>query len=84
MASLSSKSLEPFPFDENLSCRVAFTPGWPVYHATDEGAAASDSALWQYARTRELAIVSKDADFSHRIMTAEPPPWVVHLRFGKL
>ena len=29
-------------------------------------------------------IVSKDADFSHRMMIAPPPPWVVHLRFGNL
>jgi predicted nuclease of predicted toxin-antitoxin system len=29
-------------------------------------------------------IVSKDADFSERIITQSPPPWVVHLRFGNL
>jgi predicted nuclease of predicted toxin-antitoxin system len=52
------------------------------YHAAELGAAATDTALWNHARTHELAIVSKDADFSHRIMTAEPPPWIVHLRFG--
>jgi hypothetical protein len=31
-----------------------------------------------------LVIVSKDADFSNRIITSAPPPWVAHLRFGKL
>lgn len=29
-------------------------------------------------------IVTKDADFSHRVMLTEPPPWVVHLRVGNL
>jgi predicted nuclease of predicted toxin-antitoxin system len=29
-------------------------------------------------------IVSKDADFSDRIITQSPPPRVVHLRFGNL
>jgi len=29
-------------------------------------------------------IVTKDADFSDRIITRLPPPWVVHLRFGNL
>jgi predicted nuclease of predicted toxin-antitoxin system len=31
-----------------------------------------------------LVIVSKDADFSDRIITSSPPPRVVHLRFGNL
>jgi predicted nuclease of predicted toxin-antitoxin system len=31
-----------------------------------------------------LVIVTKDADFSGRIILASPPPWVVHLRFGNL
>jgi len=29
-------------------------------------------------------IVSKDADFSERIILRTPSPWVVHLRFGNL
>jgi predicted nuclease of predicted toxin-antitoxin system len=44
----------------------------------------SDTTLWSHARANQLVIVSKDADFSHRIMLASPPPWVVHLRFGNL
>ena len=31
-----------------------------------------------------MVIVSKDADFSDRIILHSPPPWVVHLRFGNL
>jgi predicted nuclease of predicted toxin-antitoxin system len=31
-----------------------------------------------------LIIVSKDADFSDRIIVQTPPPWVIHLRFGNL
>jgi predicted nuclease of predicted toxin-antitoxin system len=31
-----------------------------------------------------LVSVSKDADFSDRIITKSPPPRVVHLRFGNL
>jgi predicted nuclease of predicted toxin-antitoxin system len=44
----------------------------------------SDELLWNHARENRLAIVSKDADFSDRIMLTQPPPWVVHLRFGNL
>ena len=76
--------LKGFLFDENLPAKVLFTPGWPVVHARDVGVSASDTALWTYARQKELAIVSKDADFSHRIMIGAPPPWVVHLRIGNM
>jgi predicted nuclease of predicted toxin-antitoxin system len=31
-----------------------------------------------------LAIVSKDTEFSDRIIASSPPPRVVHLRFGNL
>ena len=48
------------------------------------------AAVWMMLRcgaTRwqnELVIVSKDADFSERILLAPPPPWVVHLRIGNM
>ena len=29
-------------------------------------------------------ILTKDADFSHRIAISEPPPWVLHVRVGNL
>lgn len=38
----------------------------------------------EFARQRDLVIVSKDADFSERIIMRQPPPWVVHLRFGNM
>ena len=36
------------------------------------------------ARIHRLVLVTKDADFSGRILLTEPPPKVVHLRFGNL
>ena len=48
------------------------------------GPSASDTALWSFAAQREFVIVTKDADFSDRILVSTPPPWVVHLRFGNL
>lgn len=55
-----------------------------MVYSTSLGPRPSDSAIWDYARDHALVIVSKDADFSGRIMLATPPPWVVHLRFGNL
>jgi predicted nuclease of predicted toxin-antitoxin system len=75
--------MKGFLFDENLPSRLKFTPNLPVIAATAIGASPTDSALWEFARNRELVIVSKDADFSEGIIINQPPPWVVHLRFGK-
>jgi len=31
-----------------------------------------------------MVVVTKDADFSNRIMMSSPPPWIVHLRIGNV
>lgn len=76
--------MKGFLLDENLPKRLTFFPGLPVLHATDLGDPPTDTQLWQYAREHELVIVSKDTDFSDRMMLQSPPPWVVHLRVGNL
>jgi predicted nuclease of predicted toxin-antitoxin system len=73
-----------FLFDENLPVRLRFSPKLPVVSIAKVGRNPSDSQIWEFARKRALVIVSKDADFSDRIITQSPPPWVVHLRFGNL
>ena len=76
--------MKGFLLDENIPRNVMFTPALPVIHASDLGVSVSDTMIWRHAQENDLVIVSKDADFSHRIMMASPPPWVVHLRFGNL
>lgn len=44
----------------------------------------SDSEIWRYAKDRDLTIVTKDSDFSHRIIVSNPPPKVVHIRIGNM
>jgi predicted nuclease of predicted toxin-antitoxin system len=73
-----------FLFDENIPSKLRFTPSLPATSYSSLGSRPSDTALWDYARTNHLVIVSKDADFSNRIFLTIPPPWVVHLRFGNL
>jgi predicted nuclease of predicted toxin-antitoxin system len=70
--------------DQNLPARLTFTPVLPVIPATSLSRNPTDSVLWDHARENELAIVTKDADFSGRIILQTPPPWIVHLRFGNL
>ena len=73
-----------FLFDENIPRQILFTPSLPVIHATDLGSSVPDSDIWAYAKSRSLVIISKDSDFSNRIIVSSPPPWIVHLRFGNM
>ena len=76
--------MKGYLLDENLPGRLRFSPGLPLVPASALGASPTDTQVWDFARARELVIVTKDADFSDRIILRTPPPWVVHLRFGNL
>jgi predicted nuclease of predicted toxin-antitoxin system len=76
--------MKGFLFDENLPQRILFSPTLPIISVSEVGNSPTDSQMWEFARAREFVIVSKDADFSDRIIIQQPPPWVVHLRFGNL
>jgi predicted nuclease of predicted toxin-antitoxin system len=43
-----------------------------------------DSEIWNFAKQENFVIVTKDADFSNRILFADPPPRVIHFRTGNL
>jgi len=73
-----------FLIDENLPPFSPIEAALPMVHARTLGESLTDSQLWDYACENELAVVTKDADFSQRIMVATPPPWVVHLKFGNM
>lgn len=73
-------------FDQNLSRRLpkllaAEFPGSEQVFLAGL-ASADDRAVWAYATSHNLAVVSKDADFKHLSMTLGPPPKVVWLRVG--
>lgn len=70
--------------DVNLPYRFALWAGDDFVHARDLGERWSDSQLWSFARENSLVIVSKDADFSDRALISQPPPWVVHIRYGNM
>ena len=73
-----------FLFDENLPAVSGLSARFTVVHVASLGTRMSDSRLWEYAKRHDLAIVTKDADFSQRIILASPPPRVVHLRCGNM
>ena len=73
-----------FLFDENLPRLLSLQTGLPVTHALDLGSRPTDSRLWAHAQQNDLAIVTKDADFSQLIVLDVTPPRVVHLRVGNM
>ena len=76
--------MKGFLFDENLPVNIQFSLSLPLQHITDLGESLSDTEVWEYAKLNDLIIVTKDADFSDRIIISAPPPKVVHLRFGNM
>ncbi len=73
-----------FLIDANLPRRLAIWQGPEFDWVVDHDANWPDSVVWSYAQANDLIIVTKDADFSDRIMLSAPPPRVVHIRVGNL
>jgi len=73
-------------FDQNLSPRLPrlLVDIYPdsVHVRTMGLRDADDSAIWEYARTNGLAIVSKDSDFQQRSLLYGSPPKFIWLRVG--
>ena len=72
-------------FDENLPPRLSHLADiYPAsVHVRDVGLKnVPDELVWQYAKSHDLVIVSKDSDFHHRSLLFGFPPKVIWLRRG--
>ena len=73
-------------FDQNLSWRLPTKLGdlFPdSQHIREAGLKESDDAdIWDYAKSNDFVIVSKDADFQQRSLLYGHPPKVIRLRVG--
>jgi predicted nuclease of predicted toxin-antitoxin system len=76
--------MKGYLFDGNVPSRLQFSPKLPIIPLSRVGKNPTDSQIWNFGRIHDLVKVSKDADFSDRIIASFPPPRVVHLRFGNL
>jgi predicted nuclease of predicted toxin-antitoxin system len=70
--------------DENLPEDISCWKSQDFIHAKTLGAKVSDGEIWNFVRQNNLTIVSKDTDFSNRILVSNPPPHVIHLRIGNM
>lgn len=73
-----------FLIDVNLPYRFSLWRGDDFVHVRDIDDRLKDRQVWEYARERDMVIVSKDADFSNLVMSSSPPPRVVHVRLGNM
>ena len=70
--------------DVNLPYRFRLWHQSNCLHVKDLADTMPDSQVWQYAKENDYIIVTKDADFSDRILLLSPPPRVVHIRLGNM
>jgi predicted nuclease of predicted toxin-antitoxin system len=70
-------------FDENLPPRLAevLADLYPASaHVHERGlSSADDEVIWQYARDKGFAIVSKDSDFQERSVLCRHRTWHIFL-----
>jgi predicted nuclease of predicted toxin-antitoxin system len=73
-----------FLIDVNLPYYFSLWRSSDYVHQLDIQNDAEDYAIWQYAKNRNLTIVTKDSDFSDRILLSTPPPKIIHIRTGNM
>lgn len=73
-----------FLIDINLPYYFALWNSPEFIHQKDLNSKWSDEEIWNYAKNNNLTIITKDIDFSNKIMLNFPPPKVIHIRFGNL
>lgn len=44
----------------------------------------SDLGIWNFAKENNLTIITKDSDFSNKVLILEPPPKIIHIKAGNI
>lgn len=73
-----------FLIDANLPYYFSLWNTSEFIHQKDINDQWSDEQIWNYAQENNLTIISKDSDFSNKIMMNSPPPKVIHIRLGNM
>lgn len=76
--------MKRFLIDANLPFKINAWQGESFWFVADINEEWTDSEIWDYARKNNHTIVTKDADFSHRIIVSKPPPKIIHIRVGNM
>jgi predicted nuclease of predicted toxin-antitoxin system len=76
--------MKEYLIDVNLPYYFALWSSDEYVHVRDIDDEWKDSQIWEYAKAHNLTIVTKDSDFSDRIILSTPPPRVIHIKFGNM
>ncbi len=81
---MSSNLTPEFLIDANLPRLFSLWKGGKFIHQNEIEDTRTDEQIWEYAKQHNLTIVTKDSDFSNKIIFHNPPPKVIHIRFGNM
>ena len=70
--------------DANLPYYFSLWASEEYVHVKNIDDQQTDTQIWEYAKEHRLTIVTKDTDFSNRMILSEPPPRVIHIKLGNL
>ncbi len=73
-----------FLIDVNLPYYFSLWNNEASVHLKDIDQEWSDEKVWEYATRNNLTIITKDSDFSKRIILKSPPPKVIHIKLGNI
>jgi predicted nuclease of predicted toxin-antitoxin system len=73
-----------FLIDVNLPFHLSIWISSQFIHQKSINDEWTDSQIWQYAKDNNLTIITKDIDFSNKILFNTPPPKVFHIKYGNL
>jgi len=73
-----------FVVDANLPYLFSLWENEKFIHVFDINDSMSDEKIWCYAKKNSLTIITKDTDFSTKVLFTDPPPRVIHLRIGNV
>jgi predicted nuclease of predicted toxin-antitoxin system len=76
--------MKKYLIDVNLPRYFSLWSGDEYEHVVNINDELKDSEIWLYAKQQHLTIVTKDADFSELVLLNEPPPRVIHIKFGNM
>lgn len=77
-------SMVKFLIDVNLPYYFSLWNNDDYLHQRDIDDEWRDARIWTYAKENSLTIITKDSDFSNRMLFQEPPPKVIHIRIGNV
>ena len=70
--------------DVNLPYFFSLWNSEEFIHQKDINDEWTDEKIQEYATENKMTIMTKDSDFSNKIIFREPPPKVIHIRFGNM